>query len=323
MRFRCSEPPHVDFAFQSRQPLLKSWAMQLLYHYCSTHSFLEILKSKTLRLGNVLLMNDYKELQWFNDLCIQVVGDVEKTPRPEALPDRDKFLFRLRKILGQPKFDHIYASCFSRSVDDLSQWRGYADDGKGVCFGINADTLKEVHRKLVESTPIETNLYRRIDYELKDVIYDVTVAKSQASQLIEEYLKPATSESPANSIIDANMAAYDIRRESAFFKNPAFASEREVRLVAMTSITGNAVDPAEPPEICDNLPSAVDFYYGRAGITPFVSVPFLASCILQVWVGPGFGNSFEVDALRLFLRSEGVDAPVARDVRRSSASYRC
>ena len=37
-----------------------------------------------------------------------------------------------------------YVTCFSYQNDLLSQWRGYADDGRGAAIGFDLDVLKEV-----------------------------------------------------------------------------------------------------------------------------------------------------------------------------------
>ena len=36
--------------------------------------------------------------------------------------------------------------CFSESKDKLSQWRGYAQDGKGIAIGFNKDVLEELNQ---------------------------------------------------------------------------------------------------------------------------------------------------------------------------------
>ena len=36
-----------------------------------------------------------------------------------------------------------YVTCFSYQNDLLSQWRGYADDGRGAAIGFDLDVLKE------------------------------------------------------------------------------------------------------------------------------------------------------------------------------------
>ena len=35
---------------------------------------------------------------------------------------------------------------FSESKDKLSQWRGYAQDGKGIAIGFNKDVLEELNQ---------------------------------------------------------------------------------------------------------------------------------------------------------------------------------
>ena len=71
------------------------------------------------------------------------------------------------KTMGQHWYDDYitYAICFSERGDSLSQWRGYADDGSGVCIGFRADRISGMLGKNRESKePGHTFEFARIRY---------------------------------------------------------------------------------------------------------------------------------------------------------------
>ncbi len=53
-------------------------------------------------------------------------------------------------------FRPTYITCFSEEADRLSQWRGYADDGKGVAIGFDANCLDDLK--------IENLFFKQIAY---------------------------------------------------------------------------------------------------------------------------------------------------------------
>lgn len=101
---------------------------RIYYHYCSVDTFFNIMQTSTLRLGNPLSMNDSAEIVWF-------LGLVEKYAREKGNYKRTLERWNLvEKIIKNiiQEIDFPYILCFSKENDVLSQWRSYANDGKGV-----------------------------------------------------------------------------------------------------------------------------------------------------------------------------------------------
>lgn len=63
--------------------------------------------------------------------------------------------------------ENIFAFCLSEEADLLSQWRGYADDGRGVCIGFKKEALELYLKTKVENNSITLNkvLYSDDDLE--------------------------------------------------------------------------------------------------------------------------------------------------------------
>jgi len=103
----------------------------VIYHYCSLNNLLKIITSKELYLFNAISMNDSYETNWI----IHLINE-ELSKRNNDFNDEDiKYLDR---SFSSNRL-YPYISCFSLDSDSLSQWRAYADDGKGVAIGFNEE----------------------------------------------------------------------------------------------------------------------------------------------------------------------------------------
>ena len=100
------------------------------FHYTSTEALFEIVRSGRFRLSNIFFMNDYMEVDWCCNLALKMMENRKE----------DEF-DRLFELVQQRGFDYIFCGCFSTLHDDLSQWRGYADDGRGVAIGVTLSQL--------------------------------------------------------------------------------------------------------------------------------------------------------------------------------------
>ena len=111
------------------------------YHYCSLDIFLNILKNKQIYLSDPLKMNDKLEIRWYLD---KLNEDGHKEDNTDSVFERMRirsgleFSFDdLLNSLNSKGQRSIYISCFSQNRDLLSQWRAYANDGKGVSIGFD------------------------------------------------------------------------------------------------------------------------------------------------------------------------------------------
>jgi len=302
---------------------------QKAFHYCSVASLLGIVSEGKFRLGNILFMNDYLEVAWFKNVCRSVLdSNYDKIVRStHSVPSHSTFApgmslgsasssvsaihsefhKRLEVYLSRQSFDHIYCGCFSLHEDDLSQWRGYADDGKGVaiCFDLN-----------VVRSANSNALSLRVD----EVSYDEQQAKELAKRVILDRADRVTD--VQSSLVQSTLTFADLRHRAPEFKNPKFAGEREVRLIAEEGLTGDVAKDLwmGDPTHGQDLPSEVAFYERRGRLIPYVTVVIPVAAIQGVWLGPRFGDQLDESALRYFLSKQGVE--VRNRIHRSAASYR-
>lgn len=208
--------------------------MNVLYHYCSTESFVSIISNKCIRLSSLTLSNDRKEGELIQDILLQIARDANLMPSVVARFER--------ALRNSYEFFDGLGFCLSENGDLLSQWRGYADDGKGLSIGFNRKYLKALSERRKEAdTP---------SYHLCKLVYDKRGQRRIAEKHFEK-LRPLINDGAFRNPTGTLLAPTDgDEREriekstrAAYFaialamlqmfeiKHPAFKEEREWRMV--------------------------------------------------------------------------------------------
>jgi hypothetical protein len=295
--------------------------MRIAYHYCSLHTLTEIVKNGSFHMSNAFTMNDYKEVEWFKSIGRSVLeaerdritgqkqaaGDPPPgTIRlPATSPALEYFHARLFNSLAKPAFDHVYCGCFSEPADDLSQWRGYADAARGVSIGIDLNAVVAAN---------ESNCH---DLRIENVNYNEGKQREVAQGVITDWAVKV-GDDIVGGMTKAAFAYSSLRRLAPVFKNPAFSSEREIRLIAQTTAHGDFDASVYDAGLLNGLPSDVDFRQRNGKLIPYVQVRLPLDAIHHVWLGPRFGGVIDEGAVRLLLSKHKIDA----QLQRSKASYR-
>lgn len=222
----------------------------IVYHYCSLESLNSILNHRSLRLTNILKSNDSMEISW---ICRYYDGEFENAYKnaSDLLKEKislERFKGYMRlftdEFFNENNADfRYYVTCFSYQNDLLSQWRGYADDGRGAAIGFDLDVLKEITTVSPEiSKPSIVSLHK-ISYseaEQREVVHQIV---KELIAEIEEMLQKEReySENAKNSqdckieLLDNVMSCFERKfmelfQESVYMKNPFFREESEIRL---------------------------------------------------------------------------------------------
>lgn len=116
----------------------------LRYHYCSVSTFYNMIKNQSIWLSDVSKSNDSQELKWFlteAEVVLHKIWDSLILERKQAgYTDDPVEIQNLYSSIVQALHTEsvkCWAFCLSEKRDDLGQWRGYADDGKGLSVGFN------------------------------------------------------------------------------------------------------------------------------------------------------------------------------------------
>jgi hypothetical protein len=188
-------------------------SVEVVYHYCSTQTFLAIINTKTIRLSDINTMNDYAEMHWAYDKFMQAI-DLELDKYDRAFLDEIDKLVSSLQLYSLPLI-----SCFSKEADVLSQWRAYADNGAGVALGLDFSLLKKLAVRVGEVVYDEK---KQLEYfgKLLTVAYSWWKAAGSDADLKDKFREFLF------------VVAYD----NCLIKNPAFSEEKEIRLIRATTV---------------------------------------------------------------------------------------
>lgn len=266
---------------------------KIIYHYCSAGTLLKILDSKCLWLNQANVMNDSMECQWYRYVLDFIFGKLQADDRL----DQQKLLDAYKQIILTGETTPKYMVCFSEDGDLLSQWRGYADDGRGFSIGFN------VRKMNIPATPPLMNGADAKSLGLFNVIYDLT----RQQQLIEVGLRKNV-DGQKHYIEASALAAF-----ASVFKNPGFAEEKEWRLVYSPLLLGpNKFDYSSMPH---------SFRETKYGIVPYFKWFFenKLDSIEEIVIGPQ--NGINQNDLKVILSETGFDVQNIK-IRQSITSYR-
>jgi hypothetical protein len=261
-------------------PLMpKSWP-DTLYHYTSAQALLGILQSRKLWLSGRWNLNDSNEGVVF---C--------ERPR-EYATEKGSDEARVGAIVDRLSELESYVACFSAKRDLLSQWRGYANQGAGVCIGFEPNMLIELIRGGNEC------LLQQVTYSDK-----VAELRDETRSLLDALL--ISHGSPRSDFIQS------AAKVMWTIKNRAFEEEDEYRLILTTS----AESPIEFPSGARSALAhqAVDSGFREHHELSFGHHSGVIKCIL---LGPR--NDSHVDVVGRLVRSLGLDVEIGR----SKATFR-
>lgn len=241
------------------------------------------------------------EMHWGYRIWELAAGELLNQLGKEFLDEIDEHL-HVSGLLGLPVI-----SCLSLQGDVLSQWRAYADDGKGYAIGFRSDQLIQLPVR-----PIRV-LYDK-ETQLKEV--KATIQAIHATKL----------QGGLNELGGFGSVCFMLATDLVALKNPAFFEEQEVRLVHLLDFcksnsslrlvdeggTAFGVEvPGEPVSflIRGNIPAAfIDLKFSM-GEEP--------NAIAEIVIGPK--NQALPAGISIFLETLGFPSVV---VRKSNASYR-
>jgi hypothetical protein len=267
--------------------VLKPARDSILYHYCSTDTLLSILAHGKIRFSDINMMNDPQEWRYCYELFERAANALlEMVPDRPALEGLDTSFFDQVDDYLSPKqlHSHPVIACFSKKPDVLSQWRGYADGGRGWSIGFDG--------RAIDAMPVS----------LLDVVYDpdqqvVEVCNFLAAMYIIWRQKGGEFSEAVGR--DAALLGSLIHA----YKHPSFQEEQEVRAihelrVNLADDAWELVDEGGTANGTDVEGQPVQFRPAGASIVAFVDIPLERAdnvAIRELWFGPcndnGVGNA--------------------------------
>ena len=235
----------------------------IVYHYCSTAAFLNIIQNAKLWLSDLKKLNDKKEEVWIRE---KIEVEIEKRLSEIDVNALDIW----KKFLGLfPMTSTVYITCFSESRDLLSQWRSYAQDGQGLCIGFSKRYLEELNEPH----------FSRFD----KVIYKDNAQARFINKIVNENIKKMSFKGVGHTAAEM---ADDYRLQFPMFKNPSFEEEKEWRLILSSIPTHHHNMHSGSGIFCYLAPK---YRTTNNNLISYIEMDFSkikSSFVKEVWIGP-------------------------------------
>jgi hypothetical protein len=263
---------------------------EVVYHYCNATAFYSILTKRALWLGSVLCMNDYMEQR-------HLLGKAKRLLKELAEGETGRFVSPLIRYFDRAKLTP-FACCLSMEGDLLSQWRAYADDGKGFSIGFRSDDLRQAAAR--HSHPV--------------AVWSVEYEDARQMELlrvgIDRYVSLATQgQAKVEDILSTLLYAWSL---SAGCKHHGFREEREVRVILAL---------AEDATMTSENPTKMQFRVANSQVVSYFTLDLSETAIAEIRLGPKNAARDDDSHLRWFLEENGYGRDRVRIVP-SEATYR-
>jgi hypothetical protein len=243
-----------------------------MYHYCSLEGLLGIIRSRSVWASNSQYLNDFRECKHAQDALSLSLDLLRKqVSEDSALASITETCIECARRVSLDEEMHVFVASFCSQGDKLSQWRAYAQNGKGVSVGFSRKIFAKSGATVLDV------VYKNL---LKDVVERLRAAKLSSVATSSEDLRKL-------------MTRFFIERVASS-KSESFSEEQEIRVIKFT----HQISP-------------VDLKFRVSGdfIVPFVEISLKEhweNCLTDVWLGPRLTDYHTRDSIRTLLRASGL-----------------
>ena len=279
----------------------------ILYHYCSVDAFYNILKTHSLWLTHAREMNDALEDIYFRkplSKALQTFNEKSESEKRLIQTIVDSYMQRI---------NFPYVTCFSQDNDMLSQWRAYADDGRGVVIGFDLGAMPHVDLMMEQhgernSLPV---MIDEVSYTNED--NEVEFMRKILSACLLNYEKSGNETMVTVQGINA------LNKLSIFAKSEDFAEEHEVRLVYYPHYRDLVANlNGEVPN--GNDLSNIQFRVKDGRIISYFTYAFPIEAVKSITLGPKCAVDYA--QLTLFLGKFAPQVRINGEIHKSKIAYR-
>lgn len=282
-----------------------------LYHYTDGRGLKGVLESGQIWFTDYRHLNDPSELIH----GINMAHHVGRLIGADADKRVQLFLKTFVDMFKEENFEatlEFFIASFSRTRDELGQWRAYADNGRGFAIGLSPSVFSVVDEFPSVRLPEFVGSVRYSDVDVCDrhrfSLSQAAVTFSNAVEANLDLMRDKSVGIPFMQEFARSIMALPLIWNCLTSKHPAYEHEREVRLVIMGT-----------PE---RLSPHVTIRLRGSEIVPYIPHPMPIrepNSIVEVVVGPAAPIDAE-RGVRTLLRSVGI-VPDIR-VSRSTIPYR-
>jgi Protein of unknown function (DUF2971) len=284
-----------------------------LYHYTDARGLKGIIESETIWFTDYRHLNDPSELTH----GIEMARDVMNNSRGREDAHGREFLDCLADMLSTKNFSgrfEFFIASFSRDRDELSQWRAYADNGRGYAIGF-APRMFRIEEDRSDLQPNEKTFVGPVLYDIREVTERHALAIDEAIAIFLEAVYANVEVVKDETIRDHFIQQFcrDIISAPLIWncltsKHPAYKREKEVRLLMLNQRR--------------NLMPYIKTRLRGSEIVPYIPHPRPIRephIIVEIVVGPAAGPDAE-RTVRTMLDSFSVDPKIP--IGRSDIPYR-
>jgi hypothetical protein len=205
-----------------------------IYHYTDDAGLRGILECGNLWCTDPAYLNDPSEIRY----GVLIATDMLDSFAVDAPLEVQIFAHDFRRYATHVEnVAHFFVCSFSTKGNDLEQWRGYANNGRGYAIGFDGKMLETAFTSL-NGNPIPEHMTFPVSYDEPKLrnIYDQLISK-----VIPLISRPANM-GLSNAIVEAYMQqlrlslALQVFRTTLFFKHPAYINEQEYRFMQVHPI---------------------------------------------------------------------------------------
>ena len=272
----------------------------MLYHYCSNEAFVSIIWHQSIWLSLLTLSNDTSEGRHVRSVMSDLLESSEY--RMQIMGAVDTFSEGITAI----------GFCLSKKGDLLSQWRGYADDARGVAIGFNEDVLGNLC-DIASAVPSSDNHSDNYIFHLREIVYKRTEQEAQLKRNVDALINflrdnkigPAPDYLPKRrqrrgqtdkhfDLENSNIypVLLNLVLDCFLIKSDFFMEEAESRLLAVLDTSPDGAHWAE-----------CGFRARTDRVVPYLEFPaggFSPNAITEVILGPR--NNTPINVVEAFLR---------------------
>ena len=315
---------------------------KLVYHYCDNCKMANILSGKTLRMSDITKSNDYEEVKMFFPGILDAIEDeYRKDEFPLQYMDRTN-----RDALGKLleweydilryEFDRggvtNFVVCFCEEGDVLSQWRGYADNGKGCSLGFSVKELEDycnTYKGILRFEQVDYKTVKEINVTIVEEAMKVLNELRGLRNWIVENL-PSLNEEKIDKMFQYyfHQMISSVLMSSLKYKNETFKEEQEWRLFFSQQIykyakwiySDEKIETIVYDDMLKVIKNRIEFNVTSDDLIPFYPINFTEispNPIKQVIAGPQ--NKIMEKDFSLYVASNKLNDI---DFRYSRISYR-
>jgi len=266
---------------------------KVLWHYTDLNGMMGILRTQTLRASDISLLNDGEEYRLGINFITSYISSKFLHDYFPNNSNEEKYKKHIGEIIRQLN-NMLYSRDFaygkyvvslSGSGDQLSQWRGYANNGYAI--GFKYDELK----RNIENTPELNNRAMGDVFELRKIDYisslDDLINVEKFNSLFDSIARALNDDERVNGRFFDPYFDHYLPLYSSYVKHKGFEEEDEYRILVGSNRTPAGYSPT------------------KFGPRAYINVKFSRKSVSKIIIAPGGNKKIRLFAAQRFLQGNG------------------